>query len=187
MHYPPAVAADARHAGPLLTAADLAFLDTARVARLATSDAAGRPFVVPVCFACLGGRLYVPVDAKPKRGDPRQLRRLRNLRQQPEAVLLVDRYDEDWDRLRWLMVRAHATILEASPVSASTQAKANHAHDGAGQAATERARALAALEARYRQYAAMRLSDLRLPVIALAPIAVSRWAAAGSGPPPEQT
>jgi PPOX class probable F420-dependent enzyme len=92
---------------------DLAFLDEQRVGHLATSDAEGRPFVVPVCFARVGTRLYVPIDAKPKRGDPRELQRLRNLRARPEAVLLVDRYDEDWRRLRWLSIRARAVILES--------------------------------------------------------------------------
>jgi PPOX class probable F420-dependent enzyme len=135
---------------------DLLFLDQQRVARLATSDAAGHPHVVPVCFAHLASQLYVPVDAKPKRGDPRKLARLRNLRARPEAVLLVDHYDEDWRHLRWLMVRATATILDRGP---------------------EREAALAALEQRYPQYQAMRLASLGLPVIALTPIAVRRWAA----------
>jgi PPOX class probable F420-dependent enzyme len=140
----------------MLTADDLVFLDAQRVARLATADAAGQPHAVPVCFARLGTRLYVPVDAKPKRGDPRALRRLRNLRQRPEAVLLVDHYEDDWGRLRWLMVRATATILE----------------DG-----EQRAAALLALEARYPQYASMGLAALGLPVIELEPVAVSRWRA----------
>lgn len=140
-----------------LTPADLEFMDAQRVARLGTVDAAGGPHVVPVCFARIESRLYVPIDAKPKRGDPRQLTRLRNLRARPEAVLLVDRYDEDWGRLRWLMIRASATILE----------------DGA-----EREAALAALEGRYAQYAAMGLEGLGLPVIALTPKVASRWSAA---------
>jgi PPOX class probable F420-dependent enzyme len=126
------------------------------VARLATADAAGRPSVVPVCFACVEARLYVPVDAKPKRGDPQRLARLRNLRARPEAVLLVDRYDEDWAHLRWLMIRAVATILDQG---------------------AERDAALAALEQRYPQYRAMGLAALGLPVIALTPVAVRRWAA----------
>ena len=132
---------------------DREFLDAQRVGRLATADAGGRPHAVPVCYARVGGRLYVPVDGKPKRGDPRALRRLRNLRERPEAVLLVDRYDEDWGRLRWLLIRASATILEHG---------------------AERAAALAALEARYPQYAAMGLAALGLPVIALRPVAVRR-------------
>src|SRR5919206_4272586 len=97
----------------VLTAEDLAFLDVERVARLATADAEGRPTAVPVCFARVGGRLYIAIDAKPKRGNPRDLKRLRNIRAQPNVVLLLDRYDEDWTRLRWLSVRASATILES--------------------------------------------------------------------------
>jgi coenzyme F420-0:L-glutamate ligase / coenzyme F420-1:gamma-L-glutamate ligase len=139
-----------------LTPKDRAFLEEHRVARLATSDAEGRPHAVPVCFSFLEGRIYVPVDAKPKSGDPRGLKRLRNLRERPEAVLLVDRYAEDWSQLRWLMIRAAAAILE----------------DGA-----ERTAALVALEQRYPQYAAMALAKLELPVIALTPVAVSRWTA----------
>ena len=135
---------------------DVAFLDEQRVAHLATSDAEGRPYVVPVCFARVGTRLYVPIDAKPKRSDPRDLQRLRNLRARPEAVLLVDHYDEDWRRLRWVSVRARAFILDGSE---------------------ERTAALAALAQRYPQYAAMGLATLGLPVIALEPTAVRRWSA----------
>jgi PPOX class probable F420-dependent enzyme len=140
----------------MLRAGDLAFLDAQRVAHLATADAAGHPHVVPVCFVRIGGRLYVPVDAKPKQGDPRALKRLRNLRERPEAALLVDRYDEDWAQLRWLLVRARAIVLEVGE---------------------ERGAALRALEQRYPQYAAMGLAALGLPVIALEPTAVRRWSA----------
>ena len=143
------------------TSDDLAFLDAERVARLATADEAGRPTVVPVCFARLRQRLYIPIDAKPKSGDPRKLKRLRNIRAQPEVAFLLDRYDEDWSRLRWLLVRARAEILEGGE---------------------ERTAALAALEVRYPQYAAMGLSGLGLPVIGLAPIGVNRWSGAATGP-----
>jgi PPOX class probable F420-dependent enzyme len=135
---------------------DWTFLDEQRVGRLATADAAGHPHVVPVCFARVADRLYVPVDGKPKRGDPRALKRLRNLRERPEAALLVDRYDEDWGRLRWLLIRARAAILTGG---------------------AEREAALAALEHRYPQYAAMGLAGLGLPVVALQPTAVRRWSA----------
>jgi PPOX class probable F420-dependent enzyme len=135
---------------------DLAFLESERVARLGTVDSRARPHVVPVCFAQVGGTLYVPVDAKPKRGNPRDLARLRNLRAHPEATLLVDHYDEDWNQLRWLMVRSLARILD----------------DG-----NERDASLAALERRYPQYAAMHLASLGLPVIALNPVSIARWSA----------
>ena len=124
------------------------------MARLATADAAGHPHVVPVCFARVGTTLYVPIDAKPKRAHPRSLRRLRNLRERSEATLLLDHYDEDWSRLRWLMIRGRTLILEP---------------DDSG-----RREALAALEQRYSQYATMRLAALNLPVISLIPTHVSR-------------
>jgi coenzyme F420-0:L-glutamate ligase/coenzyme F420-1:gamma-L-glutamate ligase len=135
---------------------DLAFLDEQRIARLATADAAGEPYVVPVCFVRRETRFYIPIDAKPKGGPARELKRLRNIRERPRAVLLLDRYDEDWNQLRWLLVRAAASILE----------------DGC-----ERESALAALEDRYEQYTRMRLFTLGLPVIALEPTAVNRWQA----------
>jgi len=146
----------------VLSADDWAFLEERRVAHLATADAAGHPHVVPVCFARSGDALFVPIDAKPKRGDPRALRRLRNLRQRPQATLLVDRYDEDWRRLRWLLLSVRATILEGPDTGAS---------------AAVRRDALAALEARYPQYAAMGLAALGLPLIRLDLEAVRRWSA----------
>ena len=162
----------------VLSAEDWAFLEERRVAHLATADATGRPHVVPVCFARSGDALFVPIDAKPKRGDPRALRRLRNLRRRPRATLLVDRYDEDWRRLRWLMLSVRARILEANGESAADGAPADEAADGAD--AVARRDALAALEARYPQYAAMGLAGLNLPVIRLDPEGVRRWSAGPS-------
>ena len=160
----------------MLSAADWAFLAAQRVAHLATAGASGRPHVVPVCFARSGDALYVPIDAKPKRGDPRDLRRLRNLRRRPEATLLVDRYDEDWRRLRWLMLSVRARILEPDAGEAlSGQALSREAIDAADADAADRRDALAALEARYPQYAAMGLAGLGLPVIRLDPVGVRRW------------
>jgi PPOX class probable F420-dependent enzyme len=70
----------------------------ARVARLATADAAGRPHLVPIVFALEGDRVYSAVDAKPKRTTA--LRRLANVRENPAATVLVDHYDdEDWSAL----------------------------------------------------------------------------------------
>jgi PPOX class probable F420-dependent enzyme len=88
-------------------AADL--LGQGRVARLGTADAAGRPLVVPVCFAFDGRHLYSAVDAKPKRTG--QLRRLRNIAENPRVSLLVDCYDEDWTRLAYVVVEGQAEVL----------------------------------------------------------------------------
>jgi PPOX class probable F420-dependent enzyme len=92
------------------------FLDTERVARLATADARGRPHLVPVVYAFQGDRVFIPIDRKPKKhADPRALRRVRNLCENPRASLLVDHYEEDWGRLAWFRVDGQATLLEGGP------------------------------------------------------------------------
>ncbi|MFD7053995.1 TIGR03668 family PPOX class F420-dependent oxidoreductase [Streptomyces mirabilis] len=81
----------------------------ARVARLATVDAEGRPHLVPLVFAARGGEIVTAVDHKPKR-SPR-LRRLRNIAAHPAVCLLVDAYDEDWERLWWVRADGDARVL----------------------------------------------------------------------------
>ncbi|MFJ9413089.1 TIGR03668 family PPOX class F420-dependent oxidoreductase [Streptomyces sp. NPDC101227] len=91
----------------------------ARIARLATTDAAGRPHLVPMVFALTGDTVTFAVDHKPKRSA--RLKRLANIRAHPEVCLLVDGYDEDWDRLWWARADGTAVVLppaDGSPVSA---------------------------------------------------------------------
>ena len=85
----------------------------ARLARLATVDEAGRPHLVPVCFAVEGDRIYSAVDAKPKRSP--DLKRLRNIAFHPEVALLVDHYEEDWTRVWWVRVDGTALVLDSGP------------------------------------------------------------------------
>jgi PPOX class probable F420-dependent enzyme len=85
----------------------------ARVTRLATADAAGRPHLVPVAFALEGDTIYSAVDGKPKR--TRALRRLANVRENPAVSLLVDHWDEeDWSRLWWVRADGAARVLDPS-------------------------------------------------------------------------
>jgi PPOX class probable F420-dependent enzyme len=84
----------------------------ARVARLATADAGGRPHLVPIVFAVEGDRIYSVVDAKPKRTG--LLRRLANVRENPAVSLLVDHYDDaDWSALWWVRADGVARVLDA--------------------------------------------------------------------------
>jgi len=127
------------------------FLANRRVGHLATADARGAPHVVPVCFAVSGGALYITIDQKPK-GDVRALKRLRNIIENPVTAFVADRWDEDWTRLGWIMLRGPAEIL------------ANGAeHD----------RAQALLRSRYPQYQRMELAGL--PVIAIRIARVTSW------------
>jgi PPOX class probable F420-dependent enzyme len=83
----------------------------ARVARLATADAGGRPHLVPVAFAVAGETIYSAVDAKPKR--TRELRRLANVGENPAVALLVDHWDEeDWERLWWVRADGTGRVLD---------------------------------------------------------------------------
>jgi len=132
------------------------FLDAHRVGHLATAGADGAPHVVPVCYALDDDALYVVADEKPKRRPPRELRRLRNLRENPRAAVVVDDYDEDWSRLAYLLVRGPAGV-----VSAETHALV-----------------LPLLRARYPQYATMALDDPEWnPILRLEPARVTLWRA----------
>jgi PPOX class probable F420-dependent enzyme len=84
-------------------------LRAARVGRLATASGDGRPLVIPVCYVFDGTHLYSAVDAKPKR--TRDLRRLRNIAENPRVSLVVDEYDEEWTRLRYVIVEGRADVL----------------------------------------------------------------------------
>ncbi len=102
---------------------------TARVARLATVTPQGHPHIVPVTFALEGELLFTMVDHKPK--TTQRLQRLDNIEVQPRVALLVDHYEETWERLWWVRIDGVASV---------------HDHDVEWQHARE------ALEARYSQY-----------------------------------
>jgi PPOX class probable F420-dependent enzyme len=70
---------------------------------------------VPVCFAIAGGRVLIAVDDKPKR--TKKLARVRNIHRDPRTTLLFDRWDEDWTRLGWVMVKGVATLQEEGDAS----------------------------------------------------------------------
>lgn len=117
----------------------------ARVARLATVSAEARPHLVPIVFAVAGEVLYTAVDRKPK--STTALKRLANVTANPAVSVLVDRYDEDWDRLWWVRADGTARILDGG----------------------DAAEGLERLAARYPAYAAEPPPG---PVLA---IAVDRW------------
>lgn len=81
----------------------------ARVARLATITAAGRPHIVPIVFAVDGDTMYFAVDAKPK--STNNLKRLKNIAANPAVSILADHYDEDWSTLWWVRADGIARVV----------------------------------------------------------------------------
>ncbi len=97
----------------------------AEVARLATVDARAHPHLVPIVFALVGGTIYSVVDAKPKRSA--DLQRLRNVRSNPWASVLVDHYDaSDWSALWWVRADGTARVLEPAESEARGAVRALH-------------------------------------------------------------
>lgn len=88
----------------------------ARVARLATADARGRPHLVPITFAVAGDTVYSAVDDKPKRTTA--LRRLANIAVNPRVAVLVDHYEDDWRRLWWVRADGAGRVLTAGEAEA---------------------------------------------------------------------
>jgi PPOX class probable F420-dependent enzyme len=126
------------------------------VARLATVTETGLPHLVPITFAVDGDRIYSVVDAKPKT-TVHGLRRLRNIRAQPQVSVLADHYDGDWTTLWWARADGMAAILtEPGHIAAP----------------------IALLAARYPQY---RDRPPGGPVIAIRVTRWTGWAASASG------
>src|SRR5215467_7244890 len=92
---------------------ELDLLTRARAARLATADGSGQPHVIPIVFATDGERLYTPLDKKPKMVGSHQLKRVRNLVENPRVAVVVDHYEEDWTKLAWVLVKGTGALLES--------------------------------------------------------------------------
>ena len=137
-----------------LTKQDLAFIRSARVAHLATAGANGQPHVIPICFVFDGANFYSPIDEKPKRVTARKLKRLRNIRENPRVALVIDRYDENWAKLAYILIIGRARVLTSG---------SNHR------------KAVNLLRRKYLQYQTMRID--RLPMILIRPTRTTSWGA----------
>ncbi len=154
-------------ADPVLDPSQRALLTAARRAVLATIAPDGRPRLVPICFVLDAERsvLHSPLDEKPKGvRDPRQLARVRDIVRDPRVTVLVDQWDEDWERLAWL--RCHGTAVVVEP---------------AGDRAAEHRAAVVALRLKYPQYERHDLAAR--PIIRIALERATGWAATDQGRP----
>jgi PPOX class probable F420-dependent enzyme len=124
---------------------------------MATVTPENRPHVVPFVFALFeqgSTRVaYWAVDRKPKRST--DLKRIRNLKENPAVELLVDGYDEDWERLWWVRCSGKARVVASQ---------------------TERRSALQALGAKYPQYG---IEPPDGPVVAIDIETIDSWEGLG--------
>jgi PPOX class probable F420-dependent enzyme len=121
-------------------------VESARVGRLGTVTAEGKPHLVPCCFVLREDLVYTAVDAKPK--SSLALRRIDNISAHRWASLLVDHYEEDWSELWWVRLDGTGRVVDS------------------GDEAEQAKRALAA---KYPQYENVAIPG---PVIG---ISVKRW------------
>ena len=131
------------------------FLDRCRLGHLATADRLGRPHVIPVCYALVGGALYFIVDEKPKAAG-KTLKRMRNIAENPKVALVADHYDEDWSRLEYVLIQGRAEKVDDS---------------------AEFELVLEQLLRRYPQYRGMRLERKRNPLVRITPETMHHWRA----------
>ena len=120
------------------------FLNHHKIAHLATVDDKGHPHVVPVCFVLLGKTIYIVLDDKPKTVDVMSLKRVRNISGNPYVSLVVDHYEDDWEKLGWVMIRGQAMVREVSELNEEV---------------------IQLLRSRYTQYRTMNLENRVLIVI----------------------
>ncbi len=138
-----------------LSTAAHALLTTARVAHLATADQYARAHVVPIVFVWREPLLYTPLDRKPKREDDwHALRRVRNIETNGRVSVVVDRYEEDWTRLAYVLVEGLATIMESGD---------------------ERDRAAVLLQEKYAQYETLSLEGR--PIVRIEIERATEWSA----------
>ncbi|MDW8215702.1 MAG: TIGR03668 family PPOX class F420-dependent oxidoreductase [Roseiflexaceae bacterium] len=136
-----------------MTAWERDFIANGRVARMATVGTDGQPAVVPIVYA-FDGRLYTPIDAKPKQVEAMRLRRVKNIQANPHVAIVVDYYSENWDELAWVLIRGTAVVV-------------------AGGA--DYVTGIDLLRQKYPQYATLSLSDS--PLIIVTPTAIRGWRA----------
>ena len=96
-------------------------IDKATVARLATVDSECKPHLIPVVFVFDNDCFFIPIDEKTKRSKPENLKRVKNIRQNPNVALLIDEYNEDWTKLHFIMIQGKASIIGGKELEQNEQ------------------------------------------------------------------
>lgn len=124
------------------------------IAYLSTVSHKGHPHIVPICFVLLDQNFYSLLDNKPKNVQVLKLRRVQNIISNPKVALIVNHYEDDWDKLWHVLIKGNGSIV------------ANE---------LERRAAIKSLKQKYEQYLHMDV-DLN-PVIKIRPTNIVSWEA----------
>ena len=132
------------------------FIEAERVAHLATVSGAGEPHNIPLCFWFDGARFYFVIDEKPKRKSGTAIKRMKNIAENNRVALVIDHYDEDWNRLAYVLVHGSARIVKDD---------------------SDYALAIQHLRRKYSQYHSMLLTPEHNPLVCIEPTRVHAWGA----------
>ena len=89
----------------------LDLIRSARIGHLATASSNLQPYLTPVVFVIEQKSIFIPLDDKPKTTTIKQLKRVKNITENPRVSFLVDHYEEHWKNLWFVMLIGHATLL----------------------------------------------------------------------------
>ena len=92
----------------------MALIKEAKVARLATVDQKLHPYVVPVVFVFHENLFFIPLDEKKKTVNSKNLKRVKNIEKNPNVTLLIDKYQNDWKKLFFLMIHGKAKVIDGN-------------------------------------------------------------------------
>ncbi|MQF65399.1 TIGR03668 family PPOX class F420-dependent oxidoreductase [SAR202 cluster bacterium AC-409-J13_OGT_754m] len=122
------------------------------IAYLATVSNKGHPHIVPICFVLRDQNFYSLIDNKPKDVQLLKLRRVQNIISNPKVALIVNHYEDDWNKLWHILLKGHGSLVVNE---------------------LERTAAIKSLKQKYRQYLDMDV-DLN-PVIKISPTSIVSW------------
>ncbi|HZI72404.1 MAG TPA: pyridoxamine 5'-phosphate oxidase family protein [Nitrososphaeraceae archaeon] len=105
-------------------------INKAKVARLATADLEYKPHLVPIVFVFDNDLncYFIPIDEKTKRSGPENLKRVKNIQENPNVALLIDEYNEDWTKLYFIMIRGKGSILGGKNLEQNEMSLLKKAH-----------------------------------------------------------
>ena len=83
----------------------LKLITSARIGHLTTVSSNLQPYVTPVVFILQQNNIFVPLDDKPKTISVKELKRVKNIEENPKVSFLVDHYEEHWTNLWFVMIK----------------------------------------------------------------------------------